>query len=288
MIPVDTFKDSKILITGGAGSIGTRLVTKLLEHNPHSLRVMDSSEYNLFRLRELVKRDERVRMLLGNVRSKERMRMAVRGVDIVIHMAAIKHIDIAYYNIEEAIMTNIYGTSNVVHTCMDEPSVKKVVFISSDKAVNPTGLYGVTKLIGEKLFHWASDIQTEKAFGILRFGNVFESSGNVFEVWKMQKQKGLPVSVTSKEMKRYFWTLRDCVNFTMKSINTMQNGDTFVPKMQKHSIYDLAIKRGFSVKLTSPRRDEKYDEDLMTVLERKTAEDRGSFWLLKYGHSSTS
>lgn len=242
--------------------------------------MLDSSEYNLFKLRELTHRDERIRLLLGDVKDKERVEMAVRGANIVIHMAAIKHIDIAYYNPSEAVKTNVNGTENIVHACLKEPDVKKVIMVSSDKAVNPTGLYGVTKLIGEKFFQWAAEIQKEKQFCILRFGNVIESSGNVFEIWKMQKAKGMPVTVTSKEMKRYFWTTRECINFVIKAANEAQNGELFIPKMKKFRVYDIAMKRGYSVRLVNPRKDEKIDEELMTIFEEKDSHDKGSFWVV--------
>jgi FlaA1/EpsC-like NDP-sugar epimerase len=275
------YKDANILVTGGAGSIGARLVEKLLEKNPKAIRVLDNSEYNLFKLRELVKRDGRVRYLLGDVRNPERVKMAVRGADIVFHLAAIKHIDFAYYNIEEALETNITGTKNMINACMEEPSVKRVMFVSSDKAANAIGLYGMTKLIGEKVTQWAAEIQSQKIFCTVRFGNVIESSGNVFEIWKMQAARGLPVTITSKEMMRYFWSVRECVGFIARSCEAAKNGEVYIPKMKKFNIYEMAIKKGYSVKVCKVRRDEKYDEDLMTVEEQKHAADMGAFWILK-------
>lgn len=297
------WKGKTCLVTGGAGSIGSHLVCKLLgeirnskrvENGPKSIRVLDLSEYNLFKLRELVRRDERVRLLLGDIRDANRVEMAVKGTDIVIHMAAVKHVDIAYYNPWEAVNTNVIGTKNVIEACLREPSVKKVVFTSSDKAVNPIGLYGVTKLIGEKSFEWAADIQNEKDFCIMRFGNVIESSGNVFEIWKMQNNKGLSVTLTGRDMKRYFWTMKECVNFIIKSMNIIKNRDLLIPKMKEYNLYDLAIKKGYSIRFVPPRPDEKLAEDLMTcrpklsedgmfmtIPESKRAEDKGFCWLVR-------
>jgi len=275
-------KKKHAVVTGGAGSIGARLVEKLLSYEPAAIRVLDASEYNLFKLREMVKHDERVRLLLGDIRNPKRVGMAIRGSNIVFHLAAIKHIDIAYYNIEEALEVNIDGTKNIVNTCLEEPSVEKVIFISSDKAASPLGLYGMTKLIGEKIFHWAGEIQNKKAFSIVRFGNVIESSGNVFEIWKSQASRGLPVTITSKEMKRYFWTTRDCVRFIIKAANLCSNGELWVPKMTKYSIHEMAMKKGYSVKYIAPRKDEKIDEILLTYEEQKNAKEKDGYFVYTY------
>ena len=177
-------KNKTILITGGAGSVGTALTRELLNYPVNSIRVLDINEHSLFLLgREL--RNPKLRLLLGSILDKERLVMALNDVDIVIHTAALKNIEITESNPIETIETNVTGTKNLIQL-INSNKIKPIIFlnISTDKAVEATTLYGITKQLGEKLTSWAGTHEKFHHFASVRLGNIFETRGNVFEVWK--------------------------------------------------------------------------------------------------------
>jgi len=278
------FHNSTILITGGAGSIGSALTEKLLEFKPHSIRIFDNNEYALSKLQQKLSNlneFHRLRFLLGDVRDRERLEMALNGAHIVYHLAAVKHVDIAAYNPIEAIATNITGTINVIYCCL-KTKPWHMFFASTDKAVNPTSLYGHSKAIGEKLTLWANQISDATRFTVLRFGNVKQSSGNVFEIWRNQLKAGEPLTVTHPEATRYIMDIDEAVDFIIEATEYASGGEIMVSEMQTYKILDLAKQLSENIKITGLRAEEKLHEELLTEEEKKRAKRLGDkIWVIK-------
>ena len=273
------FKNKVILITGGAGSIGSELAEKILEFPIKSLRILDIDEHALFKLSRKVK-DKRLRALLGSVLDRDRVDMACSDVDIIIHTAAIKNIEISEFNAIETIDVNINGTVNLIKMA-ERNKPKKFLNISTDKAAESSTLYGTTKQVGERLTSWASSHINSTKFASVRFGNVIETRGNVFEVWDEEKKNNEPLSITDPEMKRYFFHKTEAVDFVLETLTLMKGGEVFVPKMQSFKINDLAKKISKKHKIIGKRRGEKLDEILLTENERKNSKEMENMWIVK-------
>lgn len=261
------FKNKVVLITGGAGSIGSALSEKILGYQIKSLRVLDIDEHALFRLKRKID-DKRLRTLLGSVLNRERLDMAGSKVDIIIHTAAIKNIEISEFNAIETIDININGTVNMIKM-VERNQPKKFLNISTDKAAEPTTLYGTTKQLGERLTSWAAAHIESTKFASVRFGNVIETRGNVFEIWDEEMKNNQPLSITDPKMERYFFHKSEAVDFILESLFLMKEGEIFVPKMKSFSISDLAKKISKKHKIIGKRRGEKLNEVLLTDNERK-------------------
>ena len=231
-------KNKSILVTGGAGSIGSALVENLLKFPIQSVRVLDIDEYALAKLNKKLK-DSRLRILLGSILDTERLDMAGDGVDIVFHLAAIKNIEISEFNPIETIDTNVNGTVNMIKMLIKKKPLK-FINISTDKAADASTLYGNTKRIGEKLTTWTAKHVSPTKSGTVRFGNVIETRGNVFEVWEDEKKNNKPLSITHPSMKRYFFKIDEAVDFVLLCLPLIKNGEIFIPKMKLHKIKDLA------------------------------------------------
>ena len=268
-----------VLITGGAGSIGSNLTKMILKYSIKSIRILDIDEHALFLLGRSIK-DSRLRLLLGSVVDKDRIEMAGKDVDIVIHTAAVKNIEISEFNPIETVDANINGTVNMIKMSMkNKPKI--FLNISTDKSVDATTLYGATKQIGERLTSWAGyHIKTTK-FASVRLGNVFETRGNVFEIWNEEVNKKIPLSVTHSEMKRYFFHVDEAVNFIMKCIPLVNEGEIFVPKMKEFKMKDLAMKISKKHKIIGLRQGEKMAEILITNNEKKIANEKKDMWIIK-------
>src|SRR3989304_109454 len=233
-------KNQVILITGGAGSLGSELTKKLLEYPVKSIRVLDINEHALFLLSRTIT-DSRVRLLLGNVLDKDRVEMAGKDVDIIIHAAAIKNIEISEFNPIETIDSNINGTVNVIKMALRNKP-RKFLNISTDKAANALTLYGTTKQLGERITSWAGAHIKETKFASVRFGNIIESRGNVFEIWQTELKENKPLSITNPNMQRYFFHIDEAVNFVLTCLTLTQKGEIFIPKMKSYNIKELASK----------------------------------------------
>ena len=278
------FNGKKILVTGGAGSIGSEIVKEVLKFNPNVVRVLDNDEMGLYTLGEEVK-DKRLRLFMGDVREKERVRRAAEGVDIIFHAAALKHVPICEYNPFDAIRTNVIGTQNVIDAALDI-GVEKVTVISTDKAANPNNVMGATKLLSERLVVAADQFRGPKGpvFSCVRFGNVIGSRGSVTPLFENQIKEGGPVTITSASMTRFIMPIKDAVDLTFKSVELSKGGEVFIFKMPSLRIIDLAKvmieelapKYGFSpskikIKEIGQRPGEKIHEELMTKEEARTA-----------------
>jgi len=271
-------KGKTILLTGGAGSISSELVIRLLKFPIKSLRVLDIDEYALFVLKRKVK-DSRLRLLLGDILNKERLEMAGADVDIIFHLAAIKNIEISEFNPIETINVNVNGMVNLIQMSIrNKPKI--LLNISTDKAANASTLYGTTKQLSEKLTSWAGNHIEGTKFASIRFGNVIETRGNVFEIWEKESKKGNPLSITDPKMKRYFFHIEEAVDFILKSFLLAKNGEIFVPKMKKYSIKDLAMKYSKKHKTVGLRPGEKFEEVLLTDEEKKHSEESKDMWVI--------
>ncbi len=232
--------NKNILVTGGAGSVGRILVRRFLEQDPNVVRILDQSEPELAALKTELD-DRRCRFLTGNVRDKDRLARAVDGIDIVVHTAAMKHVDISEYNPFEAVKTNVMGLQNLIDVSIDA-DVTRFVFTSSDKAAHPANTMGTTKLLGEKLVTAANKYSGghDIRLASVRFGNVINSSQSVIPVFREQIQKGGPVTLTDPRMSRFFLTYDDVAELVTGAIKHTEGGELFIRKMDAIQIEDLA------------------------------------------------
>ena len=277
---LNELKNKTFLITGGAGSVGSYLTKKILEYPVKQVRVIDIDEHALFKLNRAVK-DPRLRLLLGSIEDKERLFMAGNNVDVVIHAAAIKNIEISEYNPIQTIDTNVNGTVNMIKMVMNAKP-KKFLNISTDKAVESSTLYGATKLLSEKIVSWAGiHLNPPTKFATARFGNVIETRGNVFEIWNEEKKGNKQLSITDPEMKRYFFHIEDATEFILNCLPKINNGEIFIPKMKLEKIGKLADSISKKQKIIGIRKGEKIQEELMTKAERKKAIETKEMWVIK-------
>ncbi|MBS3926352.1 MAG: SDR family NAD(P)-dependent oxidoreductase [Nitrosarchaeum sp.] len=276
---IKELRNKIILVTGGSGSIGSKITKRLLEYPVKQVRVLDINEHSLFTLNRSIN-DSRLRLLLGSILDKERVEMACKDVDIVIHTAAVKNLDITEFNPIETIDTNINGTVNLIKTII-RTKPKKFINISTDKAAEPSTLYGVTKQLSEHLTSWAGGHITTTKFATIRFGNVFETRGNVFEIWKEQNDNNHDLTITDPKMKRYFIHVDDSVEFILSILSLMKVGEIFVPKMKLYNMKNLASQVSKKHKIIGIRPGEKLEEILITRDEIKKAENRKDMWIIR-------
>ena len=237
------FNGKSILITGGTGSFGHRYVSTLLEqYDIKRLVIYSRGELKQYEMAMKFKGNEDVmRFFIGDVRDASRLKEAARGIDIIIHAAAIKHVPIAEYNPMECIKTNIHGAENVIQAALDN-NVEHVMALSTDKAANPINLYGATKLASDKLFVAANNMSGGRTkFAVVRYGNVVGSRGSVVPFFrKLIKEDVDSLPITHKDMTRFWITLQQGVNFVLKCMERMEGGEIFVPKIPSVRIVDLA------------------------------------------------
>lgn len=291
---MNLFKNKKILITGGTGSIGQEIAQEILKHAPAVVRILDVDETKQFELQQEYEDYGNVRFLLGDIRDKERLLRAVEDIDIVFHTAALKHVLACEYNPFEGVKTNVIGTQNLIDVCIDE-EVEKVIFTSSDKAVNPTNVMGATKLLAERLMTSANYYKGARGtiFSSVRFGNVLGSRGSVIPLFKKQIEKGGHVTITNKEMTRFVMPVHKSINLLLKAAGLMQGGEIFIFKMDTLKITDLAEvlieelapKHGFTPEeiktdVIGSKPGEKLYEELMTEDEARRALESEDMFIL--------
>lgn len=238
---MDSLTDRNILVTGGCGSIGSELIEQLVAEEPAVIRVLDTDEAALFDLQEQYGKEGRLRYLLGSVRDRERLAMALEDIDVVFHAAALKHVELNEYNPFEAVQTNVQGTQNLVRMAMEE-EVDSFVNISTDKASNPVSVMGATKLLSERLVIAANAYKGTRdiRFGCVRFGNVLGSSGSVVPVFMEQIRQGGPVAVTDPDMTRFIMPIDEAAGLVLEAHRRMTSGEVFVLKMPAFRVGDLA------------------------------------------------
>jgi UDP-N-acetylglucosamine 4,6-dehydratase len=257
-----------ILITGGSGSFGRRFIEiALKKHNPRKLIVYSRDEYKQFVMAQEIN-DPRVRFFIGDVRDLQRLRMAMREVDIVIHAAALKHVPIAEYNPMECVKTNILGAENVVEAAIGA-RVQRVVALSTDKACNPVNLYGATKLASDKIFVASNNLSGSVGtrFCVVRYGNVVGSRGSVVPLFRRLIAEGADhLPITDPRMTRFWITLDQGVEFVLSSLEMMQGGELFVPKIPAMNMVDLAAAMAPHIpqKIIGIRPGEKLHEVMIT------------------------
>ena len=231
----------KILITGGTGSLGNALTSRLLKEDVDTIRIFSRNE-NKQNTMEAEFKDDRLRFLLGDVRDYSRLVRAMEDIDIVFHAAALKHVPIIEYNPFEAIKTNVIGSQNVIDACLKE-NVEKAVAIGTDKAVSPLNTYGATKLLMEKLFVTASNYlkkeRHQTKFFALRYGNVLGSSGSVIPKFIEQIKNKEKITITDPNMTRFSISMDEALDFILNATEIAKGSEIFIPKLRAYTIKDI-------------------------------------------------
>jgi FlaA1/EpsC-like NDP-sugar epimerase len=274
-----------ILITGAAGSVGTSLVKFYLKKG-FVIRALDHSEDGLFHLEKSLEDKRNFRPLLGDVRDFQRMEEAMRGVDMVVHCAACKHVYINEYNPLEAVNTNVLGTDNIIRAAINN-KVERVLLTSSDKAVNPSSTMGASKLLAERTITAANNISgvANTIFASVRFGNILNSNGSVLHIFKTFIEENKPIPITSTRMTRFFLRMEDAVHLCDYALNKMIGGEIFVKTMGSADIMSLARAYigddNFEFVEIGLKPGEKYYEELVTEAEiERTISNDGYFIVL--------
>jgi len=278
-----TWSEASVLVTGGTGSFGNKFVEIMLSrYRPRRLVVFSRDE---LKQSEMIARfsDPSLRFFVGDVRDQARLERAMHGVDVVFHAAALKQIPSCEYNPFEAIQTNVIGAENVVNAAIDQ-GVKRVVMISTDKAVNPINLYGATKLCAEKLFVQGNAYGYGRGtvFSVVRYGNVIGSRGSVIPLFATQRTSGT-VTVTDPGMTRFWVRLEQGVAFAIRCAEIMGGGEIFVPKIPSMRVLDLveAVAPGCNVEFIGMRPGEKLHEVLIAEEEHRQALEFEDMFLLE-------
>ena len=259
-----------ILVTGGTGSFGKKFVERIFKnYKPDKIIIYSRDEYKQFVMRQQFKLfDSKIRYFIGDVRDKDRLLRAFTGVDYVVHAAALKQVPACEYNPFEAVKTNIHGAQNIIDAAIDR-NVKKVVALSTDKAVNPINLYGATKLASDKLFIAANAYAAKSGsvFSVVRYGNVSGSRGSVIPFFKMLIDKGeKTIPITDTRMTRFWITLDQAVDLVFKALEESKGGETYISKIPSFKITDLAkaMAPNAELKEIGIREGEKIDEVMVT------------------------
>jgi UDP-N-acetylglucosamine 4,6-dehydratase len=273
-----------ILITGGTGSFGRACIARILrDHDPASIRIYSRDELKQLEVQRRYADETRLRYLIGDVRDLPRLVRATRGVDLIIHAAAMKQVAACEYNPFEAVQTNLIGAENVVTAAIDN-AVPLTVALSTDKAVNPVNLYGATKLAAEKVFSQANAYATHSVarFASVRYGNVVGSRGSVIPLFMAQESTGV-ITLTDERMTRFWITLEQAVEFVLATLDRMGGGETFVPRVPSMQVTDIAdaIAPDCERRIIGIRPGEKLHEVLVTEDEsRHTVETDWGFVIL--------
>ncbi|HEY4510719.1 MAG TPA: UDP-N-acetylglucosamine 4,6-dehydratase (inverting) [Candidatus Paceibacterota bacterium] len=282
-------KDKVILITGGTGFLGQKLIQKLLDiGTPRKIIIFSRDEFKQHEMGQSLSDPKgKLRFFLGDVRDLARLERAFKGVDIVIHAAALKQVPALEYNPLEAIKTNILGTQNVIDAALNN-NVKKVLLVSTDKAVNPVNLYGATKLCAERLLVAANAYRKNEkiaGFSVVRYGNVIGSRGSIVEILERQKDSGL-VTLTDKRMTRFWITGEGAVELVLDALSLMKGGEIFIPKLKAMMLKDLlkTVAPNCKVKIIGIRPGEKIHETLLTSDEVRRTRDIKNHYLIEPEH----
>ena len=287
------FTSQSILVTGGTGSFGQHFIETILKNfNPKKIIIYSRDELKQFEMAEKLKYyKNKLRFFIGDIRDLPRLKTAMKGIDIVIHAAALKQVETAEYNPFEVVKTNVMGTQNVIDAIYSS-SVKKAIALSTDKAAAPINLYGATKLAADKLFISANNYIPNKFFSVVRYGNVMMSRGSVMPSFIKQRDNGV-INITDKQMTRFSLTLSEGVEFVIKCLSNMWGSELFVPKIPSYRILDLAkaVAPDCKINFIGTRPGEKIHEDLVTNSDSlQTIEFKNYYIILSStkGHESST
>lgn len=283
-----TLNGRSILITGGTGSFGRAFVRTLLErYDMRRIVIFSRDEFKQYEMEQEIPASHRsrVRFFIGDVRDRDRLELALRDIDYVVHAAALKHVSAAEYNPFECIRTNVIGAENVVRASI-AAGVKRVVALSTDKAANPVNLYGASKLAADKIFVAAHNFRGHSpiTFSVVRYGNVIGSRGSVVPFFKKliaEKADSLPI--TDERMTRYWITLEQGVEFVISCLHNMYGGEIFVPKLPSMRIVELAktMAPHLPLRHVGIRPGEKLHETLITIDDARETYDLGDRFVIE-------
>ena len=279
--------DKVVLVTGGTGSFGRKFVEVMLRnHHPKKLIIFSRDELKQHEMQKGGFDHPSLRYFIGDIRDVDRLRRSLRGVDVVVHAAALKQVPACEYNPIEAVLTNVMGARNIIEASLD-CGVESVMALSTDKAVNPINLYGATKLVAEKLFVQANAYRGDRntKFSCVRYGNVVGSRGSVIPLFVSQKKTG-KITVTDARMTRFWITLDHGVEFVISCIGKMHGGEIFVPKIPSMKIMDLAnaIAPECEIEYSGIRPGEKIHEVLISDDEVRTAIETDDMYIIPPVH----
>lgn len=273
------FEGKKVLVTGG-GSLGRELVKLLLEYKAY-VKCLDQSEQALFNLQLKTGRSKNLEVFLVDIIDYDSVETVASDMDYVIHTVAKKFLNYVEIDPLLAIKTNVDGTQNIIKACIRSNSVQKMINISTDKACNPTTIYGLTKSLGEHLVSWANGMNG-KIFSSIRCPNFMPSDGSCFQIWEEEARRGDFITVTDERMVRWFIPIEEVAKLTLEALTLSEGGEVFVPSTAKeHKIIDLALEYGRSLQFIGMRNGEKLREILITPEEEKRAKLKGDLWRFK-------
>lgn len=286
------FSGKVILVCGGTGSIGSEIVKNLLELNPKQIRILARDETKHLEFLSELNFPRNIRSFIGDIRDKERLRLAMRDVDIVFNAAALKHISFCEFNPMEAVKTNVYGTQNIIDAALEE-NVERVITISTDKAAEPTSTLGATKLLSERLSVAANYLVGKKKtkFAAVRFGNVLGSRNSLLPIISRQYFKGFPITITDPKMTRFVMSTREAAKLVFEATRITKGGEVFILKTPAVFIGDLIEtfieglqegrpKQRVKYKIIGARASEKYHEKLLTTYELENAYENEKLFIL--------
>jgi len=287
------FKDKVVLVTGSCGTVGAELVSQLVASEVANVICIDNNETELFFQIEQYRETGKVACHLADVRDRDALMMRMRGVDIVLHAAALKHVGLCEDSPGQAVATNIQGTQNVIDAAQAN-QVERVIFTSSDKAVNPTNVMGTSKLMGERLMTAASIVNSQSTtssktiYASTRFGNVLGSRGSVVPLFRKQIESGGPITLTDREMSRFIMTLSQAASLVLDSVFLARGGEVFVTKMPVARIEDIAslmrdiLSTKDSIEITEigSKPGEKMYEELMNEEEVRRSYEYENFFVV--------
>ena len=289
----DYYKGKRVLVTGGCGSIGKKIVEELLKYDVEIVKAFDNNETGLFDL-ELELKSPKLKTVVGDVKQLAGLKRVFRDVDIILHAAAYKHVPLCEYNPMEAVETNVGGTQNIIDAAM-VCGVEKVILISTDKAVNPVNVMGATKLLAERVMTSSNVYSGENGtkFSCVRFGNVLNSRGSVIPIFKKQIKKGGPLTITDVEMTRFIMNIHEAAKLILNAVSISNGGEIFILKMPAVKVTDIAEvmidyyapqygykPEDIEIKLIGMRVGEKLNEDLMNPNEIYHAEETDDLYII--------